>query len=77
MGEEIEYETVTLKIPKRLMAFLRCNTQTPVEQYLEYTIVESVRADVDAEVFALGPREIAESANLNPIFKEITGTEIL
>lgn len=78
--EPIEYETVTLKIPKNIMKLLgdseRVLEETP-NQYLERCIVDLVRADIDAgDCFVLTPREIAERYNLDHVFKQITGITV-
>jgi hypothetical protein len=54
MSETVEYETVTLKLPKHLLNYLRAqdNTGLTLEGYLEYSLVECVRADIEAGVFS-------------------------
>lgn len=75
---EIEYETVTVKVPKRIMDFLRQNKALDMapEEYLAYGIVDFVRADIDGGVFS-DPKSIANGYRLNPVFKAVTETEIL
>lgn len=78
MTEEIEFETVTVKVPKKIMDFLRESKvldSTP-EEYLAYSIVESVRADMDGGVF-LDPKALADVSGLNPIFKALVNDEIV
>ncbi len=77
MGEKIEYETITVRIPKKIMSFLRETktlTETP-EEYLEYTIVDSVRADIDGGVFS-DPERIAEGYGLQPVFQAIVNDTV-
>lgn len=72
--EPIEYETVTLKVPKKIMKLLRDTGylgQT-AEQYLEREIVDVVRADIECgEAFTPTPPQLVEQYDLNPVFKEI------
>lgn len=66
----IEYETVTLQIPKKLMDFLRRTPggygSSPVA-YLEYSIVDMIRADLEG---ATGEQFI-EWNDLGPVFHAI------
>jgi hypothetical protein len=78
--EPIEYEMVTLNVPKNIMELLRDSEksleETPI-QYLERCIVDLVRADIDAgDCFVSTPREIAERYKLDPVFKQITGITV-
>ena len=77
---EIEYEQVTLNIPKKIMKWLKnyetVTSETPKE-WLEYAVVESVRSTLEANGFTPTPKWQADNFSLNPIFKELTGTEIL
>lgn len=84
MEKEIEYETVSLKVPKRIMDFLRGqkDQSETVQEYLEYIIVDTVRSDITGYYFpmpepAQEPKELADNFGLNPIFKAITDTEVL
>jgi hypothetical protein len=77
---KIEFEEVTLKIPKGIMELLRDNKanleETPT-QFLERSLVDLIRADIDAgDCFVPTPRELAARYNLDPVFKEITGTTV-
>jgi hypothetical protein len=77
--ETIEYETVTLKIPKKVMKLLRDTDYLgeTAEQYIERGIVDLVRADIDmGECFTPTPRQLTEQYGLDPIFKEITGSTV-
>ena len=69
---EIEYETVTLRIPKKIMDFLRSMekpwNQTPTE-YLEYQLIDEVRADLEA---ATGEEFIAWF-DLATVFYQVLG----
>ena len=67
--QEIEFETVQVRIPKRIMDMLR-KYEDDIEGYLTYSIVSFIRADLDAGVFA-NYEDIIEEFNLEPIFKAI------
>lgn len=74
---EIEYETVTVRVPKRIMDFLRQHKalSTTAEEYIEYSIVDIVRSDIDGGVFS-DPERIAEGYGLQSIFQEITNSMV-
>lgn len=80
MEPEIEYETVTLKIPKKILELLRDSEKSLEEtatQYMERCIVDLVRADIEtADCFVLSPRRLTERYNLDPVFKAITGITV-
>jgi hypothetical protein len=67
---KIEYETVTLKIPMKLMDWLRsmekAEGKTAIQQ-LEYEIVDKVRSDIEA----LTGEELIGLFELAPIFYEL------
>jgi len=72
--EPIEYETVTLKIPKKVMKLLRDTDYLgeTAEKYLEREIVDVVRADIEGgECFTPTPSQLVKQYDLNPVFKEI------
>ena len=48
MSEEIEYETVSVRLPKAIMDLLRDYVENP-EEYLSVNIIASVKADIDAD----------------------------
>jgi hypothetical protein len=71
---KIEYETVTLRIPTKLMDWLRsmekAEGKTAIQQ-LEYDIVDRSRADIEA----LTGQELIELFELAPIFYELLKDE--
>lgn len=79
MSEKIECESVTVQVPKAIMEFLR-SIEKPIsmtaKEYIEYNIVECVRADIDAWETFISPKEVAEGWGLNPIFKTIINDEV-
>jgi hypothetical protein len=73
MEKKIEFEEVTLKIPKPIMEFLR-NTPSlygPAIDFLEYIIVDEIRANIEAT----SGEEIIESQGLGPVFRELLKDE--
>ena len=71
---KIEYETVTLKIPKKLMDWLRSMEKAEgktTEQQLEYDIVDHQSANIEA----LTGQELIEIFELAPIFYELLKDE--
>ncbi len=67
---EIEYETITLKLPKKIMNWLRAlqegTGETPEEQ-LEYIILDEVRASIDG----ITGTELIDWFGLDPIFLQL------
>ena len=67
--EKIEFETVQVRIPKRIMDMLR-KYKDDIDGYLTYSIVSFIRADLETGVFA-DFEDIIKEFNLQPIFKAI------
>lgn len=44
---KIEMEEVTLQIPKNIMNLLRAHFADPANEYIQYSIIQSVKADID------------------------------
>lgn len=66
---EIEFESITIKVPKNVMNLLRAYSKHGLEmtanEYLEYSILQAVKADLDiGDVFTLEPEEIINQYNL-------------
>ena len=71
MTEKIEYETITLKVPKPVMDFYRKTETNPIET-LEYSIVDSTRSYIEA----IDPAEVMVNLfGLSTVFVEILGDE--
>ncbi len=69
--KNIEFESVTIQVPKNIMALLRASSEhglkMTAKEYLEYSVLETIRADLDAgDVFTVEPEEIISQYNLNP-----------
>ncbi|MGA2309506.1 MAG: hypothetical protein ABSG57_08165 [Candidatus Bathyarchaeia archaeon] len=71
---DVEYETVTLRMPRKIMDFLR---KTPEAhdpnaiKYLEYLVVDNIRAEVEATTGI----EIMDWFGLKSVFYAILGDE--
>lgn len=66
----VEYEQVTVKVPKLIMDFLRKTEGDPVES-IEFTIVDGVRADIEG----MTSEAWAEVFSLNKVFYEVLGDQ--
>lgn len=66
--ETIEYEQVSLKVPKAVMDYLRRIYGNAIK-HLEYTVVDHVRADLEA----MSGNQLAGLFGLEPVFKNILG----
>lgn len=71
MQNEQERETVTIKVPKAVMNLLEAYSKRGLgmtaNEYLEYSILQAVRADLDAgDVFTIEPQETIRLYDLNP-----------
>ncbi len=67
----IEFEQVTIKVPKPVMEFLRqtdCDNQGP-EAWIEWHVVDAVRAYLDA----VKADELRDWFNLGPTFSKVLG----
>lgn len=62
----IEYEQVTVKVPKLIMDYLR-KTEDDPKVWLEETVVDSVRAELEG----MTGKEWIEHFKLGPVFKEV------
>jgi hypothetical protein len=72
--EQIEYETVTMKIPTKLMNWLRSLEKTTGEtaqEQLQYQVIDSFRASIEA----ITGEELIEVFQLGPIFRELLKDE--
>ncbi len=75
----IEYEQVTVKVPKQVMELLRASEsllEMSPQEWLEYELVDTVRSCVDSDMFVPEPKELADKFSLNPVFKAILDTQI-
>ena len=72
MSEEIEYETVQVKVPKAIMVFLRdvLRDEREVKEYLEYSIIDSVRADIDNGNVFYEPNDVIKRYGLDKVFND-------
>ncbi|MEM3881672.1 MAG: hypothetical protein QXD19_08010 [Candidatus Bathyarchaeia archaeon] len=65
--QKIEYETVQLKIPKNIMNLLRDFLEEPIEEYLERSIIEVVKADLESDAL-ISHEKVIEKYKLQEIF---------
>jgi hypothetical protein len=67
--QQIETEQVTIEIPKKLMDFLRAHFKDPIREYIQPSVIESMKADIDNQnVFT---ESILEKYNIDPTFKDL------
>ena len=69
--QNMEFEEVTLKLPKQLMTFLRAIEQTldgTIQEFLEESLVDTVHAQLRDETL-LTPSWLMEKFKLKPIFE--------
>jgi hypothetical protein len=70
--KKIECEEMTIQIPTVILTFLRDHEKEigmSAEQYIANSIIDTVRADINAEdVFTPEPEQIMSMWNLEPVF---------
>jgi len=66
--QKIEMEKVTIEIPKAIMDFLRSVEVRP-EEYLQYSLIDAFRADIECSSGMWGYSEIFKRYDLAPVFK--------
>lgn len=70
----IEYEQMTINVPKQVMKLLKFAESTlkgTPKEWVEYILVDHVRANIDSGDFLPDATELTKMFNLNPVFKEI------
>jgi len=70
----IEYEQVTIKVPKQIMTFLRSQAMLDnfsLEEEIEYRLLDDVRASMEA----MSGEDLINSLNVGPIFYDVLGDE--
>jgi hypothetical protein len=74
MTDEIEYEQVTIKVPKRIMAYLRFmagRRDVQVEEEIEYDLIDNVRAEMEG----MNGEELISTLEVGQIFYAILDDE--
>jgi hypothetical protein len=66
--EAVEMEAVTVKLPKAIMDFIRGVGKDP-EDYLQYSIIDGFRADIETMDGVWGYEYIYQRLNLGPVFE--------
>ena len=73
--EHIEYEHVSIDVPKAVMSLLRDSGNTlemSPKEYLECSVIRIVRADIDVgDVFNEGLKQTLKKYGLNCVFKAV------
>ena len=72
MTDEIEFESVTIKVPKPILAFLRFQggrREASVEEEIVYDLIDDVRADLES----MAGEELIPLLGLGPIFYDLLG----
>ena len=74
---EIERQKVILRLPKKLVAFLEVQMsvlEETKEEYLERSIIDMVRADLDAlDAFTPTPAQLVKKFGLQEIYQVKNG----
>ncbi len=74
MKENVDFEEVTIKVPRAIMNLLRNSEEiigrSPTEQ-LEYSIVADIEGCIGSEVLTPTPEQIIKKYKLGNIFKTI------
>jgi len=70
-----EFRPVTLLVPKGILDFLKdmeslTTIPSAVKKYLEYIVIDRVRADIDADVFAPTIEEVSKRYGLENILSD-------
>ena len=69
--QQIELEEVTIKVPKLVLDFLRKTEEDPV-RWIEYTIVDNVRAEVEG----MFPDDWMKLFNLDTVFDAVLKEDV-
>lgn len=73
--EAIEYQQVTIKIPRVVIKFLEGHLQDieakDIEEYLENAILRQFKADIDCEHYFFSNEHIIRIYNLGPVFQSL------
>jgi len=74
MSDKIEYESVTVDVPKQLMSFLRFEAKRmnqKLEATVQYYLVESLRSQMEA----MSGEELIPYFGLDKVFFELLETK--
>ena len=72
MTEKIEFESVTIQVPKPILAFLRFQggqREQSVEEEIIYDLLDNVRAELES----MAGEELIPLLGLGPIFYDLLG----
>lgn len=76
---KIEYEKVTVEIPKNVMDLLRFASETreeTPEEWIQWAAIDTARAQLDSGEFLPTAQALAEKFSLNHVFLEILGITV-
>jgi len=68
----VETEEVEVKVPKKLLTFLKDKKSKDLEEYLSNCLTDTIAADIDAEVFG-NPDRVRREYGLTKEFKFYQG----
>ncbi len=77
--QKIEYEKVTVEIPKNVMDLLRFASETreeTPEEWIQWAAIDTARAQLDSGEFLPTAQALAEKFSLNHVFLEILGITV-
>jgi hypothetical protein len=74
MSDKIEYESVTVEVPKQLMSFLRVEAKRR-NQKLEATVQSYLVDILCSQIEAMSGEELIPHLGLNQVFFELLGDE--
>jgi hypothetical protein len=74
-SEQIEYEQVSIRVPRSIMKLLRDSEKAlemSPQEYIECSVVRIVRADLDVgDIFIARGKQILKEYRLNGVFKAL------
>jgi len=78
MSEKVECVEVTVNVPTKILKFLEAMVEQgsikSVQEYLEYSVLEAVEADINSDdVFQLSFEQLVKHHDLGEIFKVEVG----
>jgi len=79
MSEKVEYVEVKVKVPTKIMKFLEGMVEQgsieSVQEYLEYSVLEAVEADINSDdVFVPSFEQLVKRYDLSQIFEVGVGS---
>lgn len=72
MNDKIEFQEVTVKVPKKITHYIENVLGQTVKAFLEYSVVDSIRADLESRT----GKTLAEVMELQDVFMVVLGEKI-